>query len=167
MAKKREEFDLTLVPRFKGGTAWDLLNQICTTILEEPKRYNQEDWLTDVFSVWKEGAYKIEYKVDESVLDDYPMCGTIGCVAGWTVSMTDSKNTGGIGETAAKILGLTKEQADQLFSGAAIEHTLERLNQSIRQVRPGTYEYAVLGANHIQHFMAEHEEQLKATVINA
>lgn len=144
-------------PRFKGGSALDLLGAIAVIILEEPRRYSQGDWILDP-------NYLEEHwigTVDERI----PECGTIGCVAGWTVVMTQSTiptNTTVIEEMAKQLLGLDGRQARSLFSGAALENYIDP-----GEVLPdfGTREYAELGARHIRDFMAEHEAQLKAYTV--
>lgn len=51
-------------------TAWDVCEAVCEAISNEPLRYNQENWIAT-----RSKAAKVQSEV--------PMCGTVGCRAGW------------------------------------------------------------------------------------
>jgi hypothetical protein len=77
-------------------------------------------------------------------------------------------------EAAAFVLGLSKEQADELFSAEAIERAYKsKWDISDDQEfyagqlpTPGTIDYARLGVYHIQQFLNRYADQLKAKRIN-
>lgn len=162
-AKKAKPSDF--MPKSKATNAHELLDEIRNLILEEPRRYNQEDWLKK-----KLDAHDTSY--------NFPACNTIGCVAGWTVALKRSERTQRrmlqeeevtfghpFQETAQRILGLTDDQVSYLFNGSAVQDRLVKTSGNFierRVVRPGTKMYARLGYNHITRFMKKHEAQLKA-----
>ena len=136
MATKRKNKNM---PVSKARNAYELLQEIRKLILEEPKRYDQEYTLT----------------VGDG--PDMPACGTVGCVAGWTVALklpdrvAQYSYGGGVCIRAATILGLDYEQRSLLFDGGALGRT-----------RPQTLRHAKRGAEHIKRFMEKHAKQLKA-----
>lgn len=129
------------MPVSKAKTAYGLLGEIRKLILEEPKRYNQERTLQR-----------------RAKGDGAPACGTVGCVAGWTVALKAPRTpTYDVLEKAANILGLQYSTqfwsvSDELFSGDAAGW---REGEGIQQ-------HARNGAKHIAEFMKTHEAQLKA-----
>lgn len=131
---------MNLIPKSRAKTAYGLLSEIRALILAEPKRYNQRDTL-----VLREHSYM--------VAQEFPACGTIGCVAGWTVALKaqrPSRHIGGIMAFAQRKLGLTGFQADQLFDGSAAAGTVQTLS------------HAKSGAAHIARFQKANRAQLLA-----
>lgn len=65
----------------RPANAYELLERVCEAILEEPKRYRQDDWLSMV-APWMD-----ELGPEEKGLyrEGKPACGTAGCRAGWIV----------------------------------------------------------------------------------
>lgn len=156
-----------LPPLDNVKTAYDLLNWICQTIIEEPARYDQQNTLLLAFS--GRDGHKAHHHY--TITRPLPQCGTVGCVAGWTVAATQvrfpRKDTwrkgyqpsynGGVLRTAQRVLGLTYQQADRLFSECAVPGG-------------GTYgggevvlrQHAHAGVAHIRRFMRIHKRQLQA-----
>lgn len=139
------------IRRTRAKTADGLLAHIQRLILEEPKRYNQGHWL----ELLKDPHHAYILKQD-----DFPSCGTIGCVAGWAVALTQPVTQSvaawegsAFHSRAQAILGLTIEQSVELFSSGAIS----------RHLTPGTQAYAKAGVKHIEAFRKAHRKQLRAT----
>jgi hypothetical protein len=124
-----------LRPKSKAKTAYELLEEIRALTLEEPRRYNQNQYLS--------------FDVDEE--HGGPACGTVGCRAGWVVALRAKRprlvTTHWI--YARKVLGLDAAQCNDLFGYAAVGGL------------PGTREHAELGAAQLTEFMRRHEQQLK------
>lgn len=87
-----------------------LLKKVAEHIKEEPRRLDMEKW-TDVV---------------DPVYADSPPCGTVGCIAGWACMLNGDKPTPGGGSQiyffsrGQELLGLTKDQADRLFTAPAL-----------------------------------------------
>jgi hypothetical protein len=150
------------IARTKAKTAWDLLNEVCRIIEAEPQRYNQGQWVRLVEKDNKSGY-------------TYPECGTIGCVAGWVDILTEGRkqaradSSSFIGDNlfvaakAAKTLGITHQQADDLFDGEALQTTARVFGFEGRTLPDkGTQEYAALGVAHIYRFMHRNERRLRS-----
>lgn len=135
----------TTRPVSKAKTAYGLLGEIPKLILQEPKRYDQ----TCVLEVApKDGRHNPS---------NYPPCGTVGCVAGWTVALTEPPRRvnrlilkANVMVHAARILGLTIGQAEELFAAGQAG------------IHPQTLGHAKRGARHIARFRKRYAKQLRA-----
>lgn len=130
----------TKMPKSRAKTAYGLLGEVAALILAEPKRYDQRDVLT-----FKTGDHETYF----------PACGTIGCVAGWTVALKASApkvvaGNGNVLGTARKILGLTEGQEYELFVDSAVGGKSQGLT------------HARNGARHISQFQKKYRAQLLA-----
>lgn len=131
-----------LMPKSNAKTAYGLLSEIRRIILAEPKRYDQ----TDTLRLRKNEISELTRE------EDWPSCGTVGCVAGWTVALKRRTPVfGQILATASNILGLNEDQSEDLFSGIAAGHS-----------GIGTARHARKGAAHIAKFQRRNVGQLKA-----
>ena len=122
-----------------------ILKAVIKTILDDPKRYNQEMFLL---------------KKESSTLSDakFPACGTIACVAGWVClvtsrsgeppyfAMTDGEPS--FAMTAARLLKLTPGTCSELFDGGA----LYGLPGGAGYGETTPRRYARLGVRHILRF---------------
>lgn len=159
-------------------SAYDLLERVCEVILEEPKRYDQGNWLFDCKKQW-DGQ-------------DGPACGTVGCVAGWIGAMVGgrdfveyeltpwperkeldlNKYRYSVTVIAQQTLddgnymdGLFSDELDAgLFAGGALDDLADELGLDDMPLH-GTKEYAELGAKHIHRFMKKHEEYLRGRIV--
>jgi hypothetical protein len=82
----------------KNAKPWEILKAVCKVIADEPKRYDQY--------VTLDRDIESEY---------YPACGTVGCVAGWTVVLCGRGSPLYATLGAQDILGLTDDEAFDLF----------------------------------------------------
>lgn len=131
-----------VTPKSKAKTAYGLLSEVCDVIRNEPLRYNQTWWLS-----------KRRDRIQVLPPAGYPSCGTVGCVAGWAVTLKGKTvRDWDIESTARKLLGLDEAQATDLFSSDAIKST-----------DPQTLAHANAGIAHIRSFQKEYAKQLKAT----
>jgi hypothetical protein len=111
-----------------------LLRKVAAHILEEPKRVYMNDW-AEVVAPEYHASYQSESR------SPVPVCNTQGCIAGWTILLNRPKiwrdlladigpdggdasssdlyskvgSTDDIQTLAASLLGITSEQAQQLF----------------------------------------------------
>jgi hypothetical protein len=142
---------LRALPKSRAKTAYGLLSEIRRIILQDPRRYDQETTLRriEARSLW--------------YYDDAPPCGTVGCVAGWTVALkpkdavqaVDPPGWSPVLRQAKAILGLTTGEAYVLFSGDAA---------GVRDPSAaGRRRHARAGAAHIARFQKAHAKHLKAT----
>lgn len=141
MAQPQQRFDAP--PRTRATTTIGILKAVVKAIREEPRRYDQGDWIC------RFDEYNMEW-IGADRLKHVPACGTIGCVAGWVdVLKRDTPIKGGstmtVPERARALLGLNEWQTDLLFSGGALD--------GLTTARPGTRAYANAGVKHIERFM--------------
>jgi hypothetical protein len=136
-----------LFPFIKSKDPVVILTGAAKALLAEPKRYNQDNWL----SIASPDTVKL-------YPDNYPSCGTVGCVAGWTVALTTKgpvKVTEvNIQSRAQEILGLNHGQVRELFGEGS--HVFGQFLQSDEYPESGTTEYALAGAFHIARFVRKH-----------
>jgi hypothetical protein len=81
-----------------------LLRKVQKHILAEPKRVNM-------------GTFIYRKKDEPDMCEKWPACGTVACIAGWAVTLSQKKemNYNAIPERARRLLGLDWEQANYLF----------------------------------------------------
>jgi hypothetical protein len=77
----------------------ELLEQVKQHILMEPRRLDMGLW---------------SHNCDPDNPDNSP-CGTTACIGGWAIILAGEKEGGWPGGQAARLLGLSKEQASLLF----------------------------------------------------
>jgi hypothetical protein len=134
------------IPVSTATNAYDLLTEIRALIREEPKRYNQFIWHARVTPL-----ARIIYHGRESTA---PACGTIGCVAGWVVTLKEGPDVAypAVPDRARQILGLSPRQEAELF---------------YRMVpgREGSWRHGLHGRFHIWLFQQQYKAQLKATPV--
>jgi hypothetical protein len=131
------------LPKSKARNAYDLLSEIATLIVDEPRRYNQ--------NVWIAAADGNDFAAPRGL----PACGTVGCVAGWVRTLKGAMESGTTSEVAQRVLGINDIQVCQLFSAGAIQ-----VSANVQ-----TKAYAKAGAAHIRRFQAKHAAQLKAKAV--
>lgn len=150
-------------PQSVATNAYDLLSEIVNLILDEPLRYNQSNWLLTGIQL-KDAGYQP------------PMCNTIGCVAGWATSLKNqvpanydrysTTHQFRLEANATRLLGLTGDQATELFGGSAVAEMYESIHGPNGNVpKSQTIEYALLGALHIRAFQAQHADQLRQKAV--
>lgn len=142
---KQKSNTATRIPKSKAKTAYGLLSEVRTLILAEPLRYNQVSWL-------ERQSEAIE---TETV---FPACGTVGCVAGWVSTLVrgDTFSWSETGPVATLALGLSDQQADELFAASAAGYG-----------RRQTARHAAAGAKHIAAFQKKYRRQLLAKKVQS
>ncbi len=165
-AKKRLPVRWAAAPRSKAKNAYDLLDDVCKVILEEPKRYDQGDWIVSIASDYSTPAAAVKCQTPYPI----PACGTIGCVAGWTALLArptiavhvDRLDAQVMGD-AVRILGINRGQATRLFDGGAVRNQWRQdFGNNKKFPMTGTMGYAKLGVAHIREFMKDYADQLRA-----
>jgi len=142
------------VPALKPGktTAYKLLNHVCKLILEEPRRYNQGQWLLN----FRYYANPTEAQAQLHRKKRIPDCGTIGCVAGWVTTLGDPKDllpSLSIESKARSILGIDYGQGLDLFAPTAVRGVA------------GSLVHARSGVKHIRQFMRANKTQLQQKTV--
>lgn len=128
------------MPVSKARTAYGLLSEIQALILEEPKRYDQDNWIAEPGEVAPPYA---------------PKCGTVACVGGWVYTLKPPSDKSVDGHIhAATVLGITYEESWELFSFTAAGDR----GETPRSFRA----HAKRGAAHIARFQKKYAKQLKA-----
>ncbi len=122
----------------------ELLLKIKQYILLEPRRCNMSAWMCkrDMKSLWE------HYGQAE------PPCGTVGCIAGWALMLTNEEVYGQhlcIAERAASALGLSYEKADRLF--LPYSRWPESWRMKLIEHKIGSPEYAQVVADYIDYFI--------------
>jgi len=125
----------------------EILRAVARAIHEEPRRYDQSIWMNTE-------AEDVDYP---------PACGTVACIAGWTLLLTQGHQNLPRGyfniETAARdILGLDEPAADRLFDGSAAGappfKPWDTHSSRSRAVTPE--QHAAKGVDHITRFLINH-----------
>jgi hypothetical protein len=142
-------------PYIKTRSPLKILRAVAKAILEEPKRYDQDEWRC---LLKNEELQPTPYWTKRDIsraLKSYPSCGTKACVAGWAVTLTHKRptlvNLLGIPGRAQKLLRLNSEEANRLFDG----EPLEVASVQERGHLPGSKAYARAGVRHIAAFVKE------------
>lgn len=143
----------------KAKTAFGLLSEVKREILADAGGYDQTEIARPRRGLKKETA-----------------CGTAFCRAGWVAMLrgraslwqstfadqlvvanflSHPHDTEPVWTWARRLLGLTHEQAEELFGGSAVDGD------------PGTTRHARLGARGIEEFQKKYARQLRATKVTA
>lgn len=136
-----------LPPRTRATTPIAILKAVVKAIREEPLRYDQSYWLKTKQS----DAYYFEPSCDSDDVSRYAAsCGTMGCVAGWVVTLKRPQsqklprmgdtNKKSVYERARLLLKLDHGQAQTLFADS-VSGTV------------GTKRYVENGIKKIERFM--------------
>ena len=132
-------------------TAYDLLSDVCKTIKNEPKIYDQDTFMSR---------------------DNISPCGTVACRAGWIVALHDGSarlNLINIEDRATHILGFSGRYGcgvvpDSLFEASAFTYENKDMGRD-NFPNAGTKAYARLGIKGLRTFMAKHKAHLKARLL--
>ena len=134
----------TVLSESTATNADQLLSEVKRLILDKPKRYFQGHWL------YRRGDLGMRFRGLKT-----PSCGTVGCVGYWVLRLKSRNvNIHNIANSAQEILGITKDQAYELFRAGALA--------PVTIADPQTSEYAQAGAKHIAAFQKQYAKQLKA-----
>ena len=109
-----------------------LLRKVRRHILAEPKRVNM-------------GRFIYRKKDDPEMLEWWPACGTVACIAGWAVTLSGEELPYHISARAEELLGLNWRQASYLFYDAP----------NFVKAPAQTAEHARQTAKLIDHFLKE------------
>ena len=156
----------SLLPVSKATNAYELLEEVCQAITEEPLRYNQQTWIDQNIGLRREFE------------EEVPACGTMACIAGWvcTLRRTHANHIQDVPMIGARLLGfqwyvrdLSDFSSYEEYAEACVRDTQpvrdlfsDKLLEGSENLR-GTPEYAAMGVEEIRKFMATHEARLKAT----
>lgn len=132
------------LPTSKAKTAYELLSEIAKLALEEPKRIAM-----DCVVFRGRGLEKTRFK--------RPTCGTVGCIAGWALTLRGRVPVNHDNEVetfeAHDILGITNAQGFELFYPDFLGE------------RSQTKKHAEKVAKHIAAFQEKYAEQLEAKML--
>src|SRR5678815_3817725 len=138
------------VPKSTAKNAYELFEDVCKVILEEPKRYNQSTWVEQL---------RVHADVDRK--EEFAACGTMACIAGWMAILkrgrTVFRNNVEIADKAHRLVNPSYDAPfevvrglDDLFNGGLIDPDID----------PGTKRYAQAGVREIKRFMKKHRKYL-------
>lgn len=134
-----------------------LLHRIQQHILEEPKRLDMGTFIERI-AIERIAAEEEDYPEDYA--KKFPTCGTIGCIAGWAVTLSSKEGRevpyADIPAKAKRLLGLTPIQADRLFYASSWPNPLA---YKIDNSNPQTKAHAKLTAKRIDRFIASKGEE--------
>ena len=85
------------------------LRRVQRHILAEPATLDMNEFLCRNLDL------NMPYYHDNYAINKTPSCGTVGCIAGWTVQLYRGPRSRARLMTAGRDLGLTKDQACRLF----------------------------------------------------
>ena len=150
------------IPRSKAKNAYDLLTDVRTAIVEEPKRLDMSWW---VFR----GRRLAKLLSSRRRATEAPACGTIACAAGWTVLLAGKRTRGSnTDDVAFNLLGGRPWRKDGSYDpdGSALRTNLHVLFLRTQpRYTPGTDRYARYVANRIRDVQAQFKDRLLATPI--
>lgn len=141
------------IPKSRAKTAYGLLTELEHVIAREPKRL-------DMSIVLLRGEAITDANPHLMFPRQTPSCGTVGCIAGWTITLRSPLDTlqnvriTCDTSTARKILGLTFEQNHELF------FDVELVNDGTAHRQTREHADAVIA--HIRRFKAEYAKQLRS-----
>lgn len=150
----------SLLPQSKATNAYQLLADVIECIKQEPKRLDMNVWReengTNVDSSWVDWRQKA----------NWPACGTIGCVGGWTETLMRSRRKHSNSDAFELLLG--SNEPDEW--APSLEQAVQRRRDLHDLFYPGfhnhklagTARYATAVIKRIQAFMKKHEKTLKA-----
>lgn len=149
------------LPTTRATTAYGYLSAIAKLALEEPKRINMGVVVLRGLGLRGLGLKRFIFEtsmfssqVNPQAL---PACNTVGCVAGWGLTLAgktnaeDTFNRASMSE-ATQLFGLTDAQADELFMP---DHLLHDTNKQTKR-------HALAVVKHIKGFQKKYAAQLKA-----
>jgi hypothetical protein len=123
----------------------ELLRRVKAHILAEPSRFDMGEFIIE-----GDAARTFAVKFDRPA----PPCGTIACIAGWAVLLSDDDPPSDAEEIelrANALLGLTPEMGDRLFFTTEWP---ERFKQSYREAEDSDLAVAALvAAERVEHFI--------------
>lgn len=135
-------------------TAYHLLEMVEALALEEPRRVDMGLW------------YETLVEPGEEITNQFvPTCGTVGCIAGWTLHLVGApvneaeEVSDQISDRAANVLGLEYDAAHELF------HHRPHDEETGDELMPGTPEYVANVADHLRQFRNDYEDVLKDVVV--
>lgn len=121
---------------------YKLLRKVRDHILEEPRRIHMEQWLI-------KGSKYINMILGRQ--RGAPACNTVGCIAGWTAQLSESKaESWDCASVAVRKLKINYAQTKLLFH---VENWPEDLQIKIGKYRNGTKSYAKVVAQRIDRFI--------------
>lgn len=114
-----------------------LLRKILTHIDEHPEEWFQGSWRLDWRGISPSWHHELRRQAPHLVR--IPQCGTSFCIAGHALAMTGElgpdgmgmPSSGGWGESARQVLGLTTYEADKLFWGGRTRQEIQEIAQEI------------------------------------
>jgi hypothetical protein len=117
----------------------ELLRRIQKHILAEPKRLDM-------------GNFIVRKSDGLGSLVRFPKCGTVGCIAGWAVTLSTKEklNYKRIEDRARQLLGITQTQGNKLFFDG---NWPPQLADRLCQARPQTKAHARITAERIDLFV--------------
>lgn len=131
----------------------ELLLKVKETILQNPARANMSIWQSSFLEDPMLASY---FKAANPSHAEIPPCGTVGCIAGWTLALYNRRFSLNYAMEAAGLLEITPEQASELFYVGGWPTDLLR---KIAKHQPGTPEYAAVIGEAIDRFIGEYDHE--------
>lgn len=127
------------------GINVELLERVKAHILEEPTRFDMGDFVI-------QGEYLENFAANFG--RPIPPCGTIACIAGWAVLLSEGQTSGAGSDVQAEaeaLLGLSVEQRERLFYTS---NWPKKFNEAYRDAEDVRLPAAALAAaRRIDHFI--------------
>lgn len=153
---------INLIPHSHASNSYELLEDVCRVIVEEPKRFFWGAWFKDL-----DGDYVREYGPKTWQDRNFkPACGTVACVSGW-ISLITEPTLKGFDERVAEynfkwFPAVLRNDLDLVFyakyAGPGKSLPFAKINQIAGESHA---DYADRGIAMIRQFMADHEVTLK------
>jgi len=139
--------DYAPIPRLtEPVTAYHFLTETLVKVVrDEPRRMFYRTWITT-----PDAGRSTRRRLD------FPDCGTVGCVGGWTELLVAGKMTWGL-DSAHYLLGLTAEQGDDLFMNQRLWAS------SLLDKNDAAHAEKIIA--HILRFAEEHKAQLMGHIV--
>lgn len=107
-----------------------LVRKVQNHILEEPKRFNMDDWVEHISEDLAVEDYSPETAAayNKEIKKRYPACGTTACIAGWVAILSKPLKTDKDGYLVIPKVQDIAEFARKKLGLKDFEHTLARLD---------------------------------------
>lgn len=152
-----------VVPRSTATNLYDLLNDVCRVVTDEPKRVYMPD-VVRAFRNKKDAQVRIHSDHSlTTVIKDGPACGTVGCIAGWmkVLTRTDDKEMSGVSlRQSLTLINMTRLFGSPFGSGLGSAADSLFTQDFPDDLTYGTRAYARHVVRNIRAFQKKHKAEL-------
>lgn len=146
--------------RKKRITAAELLRQIRALVLEEPRRLNMKTWI----AAYEGRVRRNDFNYPLTDTSRLPACGTVGCIAGWGLTLLRRPNERLLAVKAQRVMSTVLGE-QQMARWGGVPAIFSPYHDNVANTTPGTVAHARAVAKRIGNYLREHPE-LETRVID-